>query len=414
MPTGRYAPSPSGELHLGNLRTAILAWLYARHSDRTFLLRIEDLDRVRSGAEAQQIADLEAIGITWDGEPVRQSERIQLYEDALTALGGTGRTDGSGSTGMTNALESGLVYECYCSRKDIAEATSAPHFAPRPSPDTSHPEQHSTPGPTQQPAASTSAATSPQPAASTSAAPSPGGAAPVLLPPGSYPGTCRNLTASERSRRRAERPAALRINAARAAGLPDGQAPVHSVTDRLNGTVQAAVDDFVLRRNDGAFAYNLAVVVDDLAQGVDQVVRGDDLLSSTPRQDWLARLLGERAGRPAPETEYVHVPLVLNSAGQRLAKRDGAVTLTDLAALPPSSAPGDAYGEGRSDGGWSPSRVRDLLLDSLGLPAGPLDHALTHFDPDRVPRSPWTPPLPPPQTPGGPAGTPEEKIRFHR
>ncbi|XKH53035.1 tRNA glutamyl-Q(34) synthetase GluQRS [Citricoccus nitrophenolicus] len=400
MSAGRYAPSPSGTLHLGNLRTAILAWLYARHSDRTFLLRIEDLDRVRSGAEAQQIADLTAIGITWDAEPVRQSERIHLYEEALTALGGA---DG---TGRADALESGLVYECYCSRKDIAEATSAPHLAPPPAPDTSYPEQHSTPGP------------APQPSAYPSADACPGGAATVLLPPGSYPGTCRDLTASERERRRAERPAALRINAARAAGLPHGQAPVHRVTDRLNGTVEAAVDDFVLRRNDGAYAYNLAVVVDDLAQGVDQVVRGDDLLSSTPRQDWLARLLAERTGRPAPETEYVHVPLVLNAAGQRLAKRDGAVTLEDLAALPASSAGEDAPGDQGPDGGWSPPRVRDLLLDSLGLPAGPLDRALTHFDPDRVPRSPWTPPLPPPlpppQTPAGPAGTPEEKIRFHR
>lgn len=386
MPAGRYAPSPSGALHLGNLRTAILAWLYARHSDRTFLLRIEDLDRVRSGSEAQQIADLAAIGITWDAEPVRQSERIHLYQDALTALGGA------------DALENGLVYECYCSRKDIAEATSAPHLAPRRAPDTSHPEQHSTPGP------------APQPPAKASVGTGPGGVAALLLPPGSYPGTCRNLTESERKRRRTERPAALRINAARAAGLPDGQAPVHRITDRLNGTVEAAVDDFVLRRNDGAYAYNLAVVVDDLAQGVDQVVRGDDLLSSTPRQDWLARLLAGRTDRPAPETEYVHVPLVLNAAGQRLAKRDGAVTLADLAALPASSAHGGQV----SDGGWSPGRVRDLLLDSLGLPAGSLDRALTHFDPDAVPGSPWTPPLPPPQTPAGPAGTPEEKIRFHR
>ncbi|MGW9551077.1 tRNA glutamyl-Q(34) synthetase GluQRS [Citricoccus zhacaiensis] len=378
MPAGRYAPSPSGDLHLGNLRTAILAWLYARHSDRTFLLRIEDLDRVRSGAEAQQVADLAAIGLTWDAEPVRQSERIHLYEDALTALGGAGGKD---------ALDSGLIYECYCSRKDIAEATSAPHLAPH-----------------------DAAPSAPHPPAEATAPTGPGGAAPLLLPPGSYPGTCRNLTESERERRRAERPAALRINAARAAGLPDGQAPVHRITDRLNGTVEAAVDDFVLRRNDGAYAYNLAVVVDDLAQGVDQVVRGDDLLSSTPRQDWLARLLAERTSRPAPETEYVHVPLVLNAAGQRLAKRDGAVTLADLAALPASSAHGDQG----SDDGWSPERVRDLLLDSLGLPAGPLDRALTRFDPDAVPGSPWTPPLPPPQTPVDPAGTPEEKIRFHR
>ena len=355
MPAGRYAPSPSGTLHLGNLRTAILAWLFARHTGRDFLLRIEDLDRVRSGAEAEQLADLAAIGITWDAEPVRQSERIHLYEEALSTLGG---------------LDGGLVYECFCSRKDIAEATSAPHPVQR------------TP--------------SAQPTPSAHHLKSSRDAPVSVLPPGSYPGTCRNLSAADRERRRRDRPAALRIDAARAAGLPDGQAPVHRVTDRLNGTVQAGVDDFVLRRNDGAYAYNLAVVVDDLAQGVDQVVRGDDLLSSTPRQDWLARLLSGRAGRRPPETEYVHVPLVLNAAGQRLAKRDGAVTLADLAAVP--------------DGGWSPERVRDLLLDSLGLPAGPLELALEHFDPDAVPDAPWTPP----QTPAAPAGTPEEKIRFHR
>lgn len=233
--------------------------------------------------------------------------------------------------------------------------------------------------------------------------------APLTVPPGSYPGTCRNLSEAERERRRRDRPAALRINAARAAGLPDGRAPVHRVTDRLNGTVQAGVDDFVLRRNDGAFAYNLAVVVDDLAQGVDQVVRGDDLLSSTPRQDWLARLLSERTGHRPPQTEYVHVPLVLNSRGQRLAKRDGAVTLADLTALTALPA-GSADHPGLPPGGWSPERVRDLLLDSLGLPAGPLEGALAHFEPDAVPGSPWTPP----QTVIGPAETPEEKIRFHR
>lgn len=342
MPAGRYAPSPSGTLHLGNLRTAILAWLFARHDGRDFLLRIEDLDRVRSGAEAEQLEDLAAIGITWDAEPVRQSERIHHYEDALTAL-------------------DGLIYECFCTRKDIAEATSAPHLAP---------------------AGTRASATHGAPASRT------------VLPPGSYPGTCRTLSEAERARRRAVRPAALRIDAARAAGLPEGQAPVHRVTDRLNGTVQAGVDDFVLRRNDGAYAYNLAVVVDDLAQGVDQVVRGDDLLSSAPRQDWLARLLAERNGLPAPHTEYVHVPLVLNTAGQRLAKRDGAVTLADLMALP--------------RGGWSPERVRDLLLDSLGLPSGPLEHALEHFDPEAVPDAPWTPP----QRVIGPAETGQEKIRF--
>jgi glutamyl-tRNA synthetase len=355
VPAGRYAPSPSGTLHLGNLRTAILAWLFARHTGRQFLLRIEDLDRVRAGAEARQIADLAALGISWDAEPVRQSDRIDLYERALALLG------------------DGLVYECYCTRKDIAEATSAPHLSPPGPGATGSADARTRPGTVR------GQATGPDETESGSDAPT------VVLPPGSYPGTCRNLSETERTLRRRERPAALRINAARAAGLPDGQAPVHRVMDRLNGRIVAAVDDFVLRRNDGAFAYNLAVVVDDLAQGIDQVVRGDDLLSSTPRQDWLARLLARRSGQAPPDTEYVHVPLVLNAAGQRLAKRDGAVTIEDLAALPPGVP-------GVPDGGWSPGRVRDLLLDSLGLPAGTLDEALARFDPASVPRSAWTPP----------------------
>lgn len=359
MPAGRYAPSPSGTLHLGNLRTAILAWLFARHSGRDFLMRIEDLDRVRSGAEQSQLADLRAIGLDWDGEPVRQSERTQHYERAVESL-----------------AADGLVYECFCTRRDIAEATSAPHPAPVP---------QRLPG--------DSPADSPV---------SPSGVAPLnVLPPGSYPGTCRRLSAAERERRRRERPAALRIDAAAAAGQPGGPAPVHTATDRLHGPVTAAVDDFVVRRNDGAFAYNLAVVVDDVAQGIDQVVRGDDLLSSTPRQDWLARLLARRTGLPAPETEYVHVPLVLNEAGQRLAKRDGAVTLEDLAALP-EGAPGVP------DGGWSPGRVRDLLLGSLQLPGGDLQHALAHFDPEGVPRVPWTPP----HALARPAERAPEKLRF--
>lgn len=343
MSTGRYAPSPTGQLHLGNLRTALLAWLFARHTGRTFLLRIEDLDRVRAGAEDQQLRELTAIGLSWDAEPVRQSERTDLYEHALAAL-----------------RERDLVYECFCSRKDIAEATSAPH-------------------PTDSPAT----------AGSPDGAPSPDSAGRLLLPPGSYPGTCRHLSEADRERRRRERPAALRIDAARAAGT-DG-APAHEVTDVLHGTVRAAVDDFVLRRNDGAFAYNLAVVVDDLEQGVDQVVRGDDLLSSAPRQDWLAGVLwGARAGlgrtgQDRPVTEYAHVPLVLNAEGRRLAKRDGSVTLEDLGALPDPEA-GAAAQDHRA---WTADQVRAALLESVGLPGGSLKEALAAFDPARLPRDPW-------------------------
>jgi glutamyl-tRNA synthetase len=227
--TGRFAPSPTGDLHLGNLRTALLAWLFARKAGGRFLMRMEDLDtaRVRPGAEQRQLADLRAIGIDWDGPVVRQSERIALYEAAVRRLD---------------------TYPCFCTRAEIREAASAPHG-----------------------------------------------------PVGFYPGTCRELTDAERAQREAAgRPPALRVRA-------DG-----------------SVDDFVVRRGDGAFAYNLAVVVDDADMGVEQVVRGDDLAESTPRQIWLGRALG------LPVPDYVHVPLVLGPDGARLAKRHGAVTLREL------------------------------------------------------------------------------------
>lgn len=284
---GRFAPSPSGELHVGNLRTAILAWLFARSTGRQFLLRVEDLDRVRAGAEAEQLRDLAAIGITWDGGIVRQTDREPLYAKAIAGL--TAR---------------GLTYECFCTRREIQEAPSAPH-----------------------------------------------------APQGAYPGTCRNLSEAERAARRAVRPAAVRLRSAVTA---------KTVQDVLHGSYTGVVDDFVLRRNDGVTAYNLAVVVDDAAQGVDQVVRGDDLLPSTPRQAYLASLLN------IPVPEYAHVPLVLNADGARLAKRDGAVTLADL------SAAGIPVGE-----------VRDALLASVGLPEGPLEQALAVFEPAALPREPW-------------------------
>lgn len=295
MSAGRYAPSPSGELHVGNLRTALLAWLFARSTGRDFLLRVEDLDRVRAGAEEVQLADLRAIGIDWDGPAVRQTERPEGYRAAIDAL-----------------EAAGLLYECFCTRRDIAEAPSAPHAAP-----------------------------------------------------GAYPGTCRGLTKDERATRRAARPAALRLRT---------DVVQFTVTDVLHGEYTGVVDDFVVVRNDGVPAYNLAVVVDDVLQGIDQVVRGDDLLPSTPRQGYLATLLcgldGGFHGTTPPE--YVHVPLVLNEQGQRLAKRDGSVTLEQLA-----------------NDGVPPQRVRELLLESLGLPGRSLTAALASFNPTSLPRDPW-------------------------
>jgi len=284
MSAGRYAPSPSGDLHVGNLRTAVLAWLFARHEGRDFVLRVDDLDRVREGAEERQLADLAALGLTWDGPVLHQSDRLDAYRRAVDEL-----------------TTAGLTYECFCTRREILDAPTAPHQAP-----------------------------------------------------GSYPGTCRGLTGAERDRRRAERPAALRLRS---------EVDTWTVRDRIHGAWTGAVDDLVLRRGDGVPAYNLTVVLDDTHQGVDQVVRGDDLLSSTPRQAYLATLLG------VPTPEYVHVPLVLNASGARLAKRDGAVTLREL-----------------TERGVA---VLDLIGTSLGLPGDSLEAMLDAFDPDALPRDPW-------------------------
>lgn len=287
MTAGRFAPSPTGALHLGNLRTAILAWLFARSTGRRFLLRVEDLDRVRAGAEEEQLAELAAVGLSWDGGITRQSERQHHYDDAVSRLQRDGR-----------------LFECFCTRRDIAEAASAPHVLP-----------------------------------------------------GHYPGTCRNLSEPERTAARRVRPSALRLRT---------DVEQYEVRDVLHGRYTGAVDDFVVVRNDGVPAYNLAVVVDDAEQGIDQVVRGDDLLSSAPRQAYLGLLLG------LPPAEYAHVPLALNPERRRLAKRDGAVTLEALSAE-----------------GWEVAEIRALILRSLGLPDSSLEAALSAFDPQALPREPW-------------------------
>ena len=276
---GRYAPSPTGTLHLGNLRTALLAWLFARAAGSAFLVRMEDLDagRVREPFYDEQLTDLAALGLDWDGEVVRQSARTHLYEAALSRL---------------------PLYECFCTRAEIREAVSAPH-----------------------------------------------------APVGAYPGTCRDLTEAERAQRRAERGPALRVRAGGA---------VVGFEDRLAGPGSGVVDDFVVRRADGAIAYNLAVVVDDAAQGVEQVVRGADLLDSTPRQIWLARALGVR------EPAYAHVPLVLGPDGARLAKRHGSVTLRDV----------------------QPAAALRWMAASLGLHGSTPAEMLEGFDPERLPREP--------------------------
>lgn len=281
---GRFAPSPSADLHIGNLRTAVLAWLFARSTGRRFLMRVEDLDdRTHDEVAQRQLDDLAAIGVTWDEEPRWQSWQRPRYDTVISRL-----------------AERGLVYECYCSRKDILSAPRAPH-----------------------------------------------------APEGAYAGTCRNLSAAERAaKRESGRPPALRLRA------DSGE---YTVTDLVHGSYTGVVDDFVLRRGDGVPAYNLAVVVDDALSGIDQVVRGDDLLASSPRQAYLAELLGY------PQPVYAHVPLVLNADGKRLAKRDGAVTLAEIGV----------------------PRAFALITESLGWPSADMAALLEKFDPVHLPRRPW-------------------------
>lgn len=299
MAVGRFAPSPTGALHLGNLRTALVAWLCARSAGSGFLLRFEDLDRVTSSDahRASQAADLHALGIDWDGEPLVQSTRFDAHHEALAALAAGGHT-----------------YECFCTRREIAEASQAPN----------------------------------------------GPAGPR------YPGTCRSLS----DRQRAEHLAAGRRPALRLRGHDQ----MLLVNDRFVGPSEHFVDDVVLRRNDGVPAYNLAVVVDDAMQGVEEVVRADDLLPSAAPQMAIASLLDIDC------VSYVHVPLALGPSGKRLAKRDGAVTLADLAAV-----------------GRGPVDVLRQLAASLGF--GDADRVTTaadlvdSFDLSRIPHEPWTVPL---------------------
>ena len=248
---GRFAPSPTGPIHLGTARTALVAWLHARSTKGAFILRVEDLDtpRVRPGAREAMLEDLRWLGLDWDEGPdvggpfgpYLQSERHARYEAAIHAL-----------------RASGHLYPCTCSRKEIASIASAPHGED--------------------------------------------GAV--------YPGLCRSGPTHP------DRAPSLRFRLDRSEGFADG----------VHGAVSAGlgVGDFVVQRADGVFAYQLAVVVDDLAMGITDVVRGDDLLLSTPRQIALTRALGHEP------LHYAHVPLVLGEDGERLAKRHGSIALQTL------------------------------------------------------------------------------------
>ena len=241
---GRFAPSPSGRMHLGNLWSSLLAWLAARSAGGRMVLRLEDLDPDRCRPEycGQVMRDLEWLGLDWDGEPVYQSRRTEAYEQAFQTL-----------------ERQGLIYPCFCTRAERL-AASAPHRSDGIS---------------------------------------------------VYDGRCTRLTPEQRAGLALTRRPAWRV-----------RVPEKAITfcDLLQGEYSEELKedcgDFILRRSDGVYAYQLAVVVDDAWMGVTQVVRGSDLLSSTPRQLWLQEALG------LPHPEYGHVPLLLAPDGRRLAKRD--------------------------------------------------------------------------------------------
>lgn len=294
---GRFAPSPTGPLHLGSLVAAVGSWLFARKGGGRWIVRVEDIDtpRVVPGSEDEILAALVRYGLEWDGEIVRQSERSRLYDEALASLRARGQ-----------------VFDCACSRAELQRAPSAP------------------------------AANDPQDADG-----------PV------YPGTCRDgLPAGRKAR-------AVRFR------VPEG---IVAFDDLVRGPVEEDValrtGDFVVKRADGLFAYQLAVVVDDAYQGVTQVVRGGDLVGSTARQIALQRALA--VATPA----YAHLPLVTTRDGAKLGKRDGALPLPSL----------------------DPRRVSvtlGLALSILGIegidprePRHMLDEALMRLEAAAIPREP--------------------------
>lgn len=258
---GRFAPSPTGRMHLGNVFSALLSWLSAKSQGGTWLLRIEDIDPQRSKQEYAELImdDLHWLGLDWDEGPYYQSERGDIYEHYLKQL-----------------TDNGLTYPCYCTRADIL-ATQAPHESD----------------------------------------------GRVV-----YKGTCRNLAPGVKTG-----PAAIRMK------VPSEGKGILSFTDGHYGmqTIDLTTHcgDFIVRRKDGAWAYQLAVVVDDALMGINEVVRGCDLLLSSPQQIYLAQQLGF-----APP-HFTHLPLLCNKQGQRLSKRDQSL---DMAALRTSNTPEEIIG----------------------------------------------------------------------
>ena len=301
---GRFAPSPSGRMHLGNVWAGLLAWLSARSAGGRMVLRLEDLDPDRCRPEfcRQVMEDLEWLGLDWDNEPVYQSQRTEIYAECFERL-----------------EELGLLYPCYCTRAERL-AASAPHRSD--------------------------------------------GAA-------VYDGRCRSLSAPQREELASSRRPAWRV------AVPEEEIAFDDLCQgRFTQRLEVDCGDFILRRSDGVYAYQLAVVADDALMGVNQVVRGEDLLDSTPRQIWLNRVLGWQ------EPEYAHVPLLVAGDGRRLAKRDRDL---DLGVLRQSCKPEKllgvlAYSAGLLDKPqaisarelatvftWENLRREDILLDAEEL-----------------------------------------------
>ncbi|RME74121.1 MAG: tRNA glutamyl-Q(34) synthetase GluQRS [Planctomycetota bacterium] len=303
---GRLAPSPTGALHVGNVRTFLVAWLRARQEDGRLLLRIEDLDhpKVKRGASRALLEDLRWLGLDWDEGPERggphapyvQSRRSAHYRRALGRLAAGGH-----------------LYACSCTRRDVTSSASAPHGLDGPL----------------------------------------------------YPGTCRDRFPGWHAAQLAARPRAAAIRFR----VPP-QAHVR-VRDRFAPPLDAPahrIGDFVVARHGASHAYQLAVVVDDLAMGVTEVVRGDDLLPSTPRQILLYRALGHEP--PA----FVHLPLVVGPDGRRLAKRHGDTRIAAIRAA-----------------GARPAALLGWLARSLGIDVDAVEHPealLAAFRLDAVPPEP--------------------------
>ena len=300
MVRGRFAPSPSGRMHLGNVFSALLAWLSAKSKGGQIVLRVEDLDPARSKPAYVEalLDDLRWLGLDWDERAEDQSRRGEVYEAALERLG-----------------KMGLLYPCYCSR-DQLHAASAPHASDG-----------------------------------------------RII----YAGTCRALSAEQRALKPPTR--CLRV-----------RAPEETIcfTDGLQGLQSLALQeewgDFIVRRADGVAAYQLAVVVDDAACGVTEVVRGRDLLSSTPVQLWLYRVLG------LTPPSFVHVPMLLSTDGRRLSKRDRDL---DLGVLREKYAASELIG---------------LLACAAGLtdrpePCTPRE-LLSVYSPEKIPKADITIPFP--------------------